>query len=88
MEFVGVNNTYAESATPDQLMEKYELTAPFIVRAVKKVLKKEVGGPATRNKVAFSDRQSALNQTQRAAKNSLFRLVDFRRSARRTSEGE
>jgi transketolase len=38
MEFVGVQNTYAESATPDQLMEKYGLTAPFIVKAVKAVL--------------------------------------------------
>jgi transketolase len=38
MEFVGIQNTYAESATPDQLMEKYGLTAPYIVRAVKAVL--------------------------------------------------
>ena len=35
MEFVGIQNTYAESATPDQLMEKYGLTAPHIVQAVK-----------------------------------------------------
>jgi transketolase len=41
MEFVGVNNTYAESATPDQLMEKYGLTAPYIVQAVKAVLKRK-----------------------------------------------
>jgi transketolase len=38
MEFVGIHNTYAESATPDQLMEKYGLTAPHIVAAVKQVL--------------------------------------------------
>ena len=38
MEFVGIQNTYAESATPDQLMEKYGLTAPHIVQAVKTVL--------------------------------------------------
>ncbi len=38
MEFIGVQNTYAESATPDQLMEKYGLTAPNIVAAVKRVL--------------------------------------------------
>ncbi len=38
MEFVGIKNTYAESGTPDQLMEKYGLTAPFIVAAVKRVL--------------------------------------------------
>jgi transketolase len=41
MEFVGVDNTYAESATPDQLMEKYGLTAPYIVKAVKAVLKRK-----------------------------------------------
>ncbi len=41
MEFVGINNTYAESATPDQLMEKYGLTAPYIVEAVKRVLKRK-----------------------------------------------
>jgi transketolase len=37
MEFVGINNTYAESATPDQLLDKYGLTARFIVDAVKRV---------------------------------------------------
>src|SRR6266436_5441839 len=41
MEFVGIQNTYAESATPDQLMEKYGLTAPYIVKAVKAVLKRK-----------------------------------------------
>lgn len=41
MEFVGINNTYAESATPEQLMEKYGLTAPHIVKAVKAVLKRK-----------------------------------------------
>lgn len=41
MEFVGIQNTYAESATPDQLMEKYGLTAPYIVAAVKRVLKRK-----------------------------------------------
>ena len=41
MEFVGIQNTYAESATPDQLMEKYGLTAPFIVAAVKRVLQRK-----------------------------------------------
>jgi transketolase len=38
MEFVGIRNTYAESATPDQLMVKYGLTAPYIVDAVRRVL--------------------------------------------------
>ena len=41
MEFVGIKDTYAESATPDQLMEKYGLTAPHIVKAVKTVLKRK-----------------------------------------------
>jgi transketolase len=41
MEYVGVNNTYAESATPDELMEKYGLTTPNIVAAVKRVLKRK-----------------------------------------------
>ncbi len=41
MEFVGVQDVYAESATPNQLMEKYGLTTPFIVAAVKKVLKRK-----------------------------------------------
>ena len=41
MEFVGIQNTYAESGTPEQLMEKYGLTAPHIVNAVKRVLKRK-----------------------------------------------
>lgn len=41
MEFVGIDNTYAESGAPDELMEKYCLTAPHIVKAVKAVLKRK-----------------------------------------------
>jgi transketolase len=41
MEFVGINNTYAESGTPDELMEKYGLTTPYIVKAAKNVLKRK-----------------------------------------------
>jgi transketolase len=41
IEFVGINDTYAESGTPDQLMEKYGLTAPYIVNAVKAVLRRK-----------------------------------------------
>jgi transketolase len=41
MEFVGINDTYAESGTPDQLMEKYGLTPPYIVKAAKAVLKRK-----------------------------------------------
>jgi len=41
VEFVGIQNTYAESGTPDQLMEKYGLTAPHIVSAARRVLKRK-----------------------------------------------
>ena len=41
MEFVGIQDTYAESATPDQLMDKYGLTAPYIVNAANAVLKRK-----------------------------------------------
>lgn len=44
MEFVGIRNTYAESATPEQLMDKYGLTTPYIVQAVKAVLKRKKQG--------------------------------------------
>jgi transketolase len=37
-EFVAVNDTFGESGTPDQLMQKYGLTASNIVQAVQKVL--------------------------------------------------
>lgn len=38
MEFVGIRDTYAESGTPEQLMEKYGLTARDIVTAVRQAL--------------------------------------------------
>ena len=38
MEFVGIQDTYAESGTPEQLMEKYGLVAPNVVAAAKRVL--------------------------------------------------
>jgi transketolase len=41
MESVGIDNTYAESGLPDELMEKYGLTAPSIVKAAKAVLKRK-----------------------------------------------
>ena len=41
MEFVAVQDTYAESGTPDELMEKYGLTAPHIVKAVRRVMEKK-----------------------------------------------
>src|SRR6476660_7365665 len=41
MEFVGVNNTYAESATPDQLLDKYGLRARDVSAAARRVVKRK-----------------------------------------------
>ena len=38
LEMVGVNDTFGESGTPRQLMEKYGLTAKDIVKASNKVI--------------------------------------------------
>jgi transketolase len=38
MEFVGVQNTYAESATPEQLLDKYGLLARDVLAAARKAL--------------------------------------------------
>jgi transketolase len=38
MEFIGIQNTYAESGKPEELLEKYGLVARNIVDAVKKVI--------------------------------------------------
>jgi len=38
MEFVGINNTYAESATPDQLLDKYGLRALNVAAAARRVV--------------------------------------------------
>ena len=40
-EFVAVNDTFGESATPSQLMEKYHINDDAVVTAVKKVLKRK-----------------------------------------------
>jgi transketolase len=40
MEFVAIQDTFAESGTGDQLLDKYGLTGPHIVKAAKKLLKK------------------------------------------------
>ncbi|MNJ85162.1 1-deoxy-D-xylulose-5-phosphate synthase [compost metagenome] len=40
-EYVGVNDTFGESGTPDELMVKYGLDTPNIVEAVKEVLKRK-----------------------------------------------
>jgi len=41
LEMVGVNDTFGESGTPRQLMEKYGLTSSDIINAVKKVLERK-----------------------------------------------
>ncbi len=41
VERIGIRDTYAESATPAELMDKYGLTAPHIVAAIRRVLKKK-----------------------------------------------
>ena len=38
MEFVGVENTYAESGTPEELLDKYGLVARNVIAAAKRVL--------------------------------------------------
>lgn len=38
MGYVAIQDTYAESGTPDELLDKYGLRAPDIVRAAKKLL--------------------------------------------------
>lgn len=38
MEFVGINDTYAESGKPDELLDKYGLRATNVVDAIRKVL--------------------------------------------------
>jgi transketolase len=40
-EFVGTNDTFGESGTPDQLMEKYGLNSKNIISKVEKVLKRK-----------------------------------------------
>lgn len=40
-EFIATNDTFGESGTPEQLMEKYGLNSKSIVRAVEKVLKRK-----------------------------------------------
>jgi len=38
VEMIGVHDTFGESGTPDQLMQKYGLTAEKIVEAAKKAM--------------------------------------------------
>jgi transketolase len=41
MEFVGINNTYAESGGPDELLDKYGLRAKNVAEAAKRALKRK-----------------------------------------------
>jgi transketolase len=43
-EYVAVNDSFGESGTPDQLMEKYGLSSDAIVKAVQKVLARKKAG--------------------------------------------
>ena len=40
-EFVAVNDSFGESGTPEQLMEKYKLNHQAIVEAVARVVKRK-----------------------------------------------
>jgi transketolase len=42
IEFVGVNDSFGESGTPEQLMQKYGLEAINIFEAAKKVIARKV----------------------------------------------
>lgn len=41
VEFIGLQNTYAESAPNDDLVEKYQLSAPWVVAAAKRAIKRK-----------------------------------------------
>lgn len=41
MEFVGLQDTFAESGTPTELLKKYHMDVPAIKQAVKKVIKRK-----------------------------------------------
>jgi transketolase len=39
MRFVGINDTYAESGKPEELLAKYGLTAPEIAKAARELIR-------------------------------------------------
>lgn len=41
MEFIGVDDTYAESGKPDELLEKYGLKSVNVIESIRKVLKRK-----------------------------------------------
>lgn len=42
MEFIGLQDTFAESGTPKELLEKYKMDAPAIIQATKKVISRKL----------------------------------------------
>ena len=44
-EYVGVNDTFGESGTPDELMKKYGIDTANVVAAAEKVIERLVTGP-------------------------------------------
>lgn len=41
VEFVAVNDSFGESGTPDQLLQKYQLDTPDVIRAIEKVISRK-----------------------------------------------
>jgi len=41
MEFIGIQNTYAESGSPDELLDKYGLRARNVADAARRVVKRK-----------------------------------------------
>ena len=41
VEFIAIHDTYAESGTGDELLERYALTAPYIVKAAERVVSRK-----------------------------------------------
>jgi transketolase len=42
VERIGLEDTFGQSGTPDELLEHYKLTAPWIVKAAKKAIKRKM----------------------------------------------
>jgi transketolase len=47
IEFVGLNDTYAESGDPEALLRKYGLTAADVTAAARRVVERRAAGSAT-----------------------------------------
>ena len=41
MEFIGVQNHFGESGEPRELLEAFGMTAPHIIKAIRRVLKRK-----------------------------------------------